>query len=113
MMHDDVSDHAVAIGKAASPEKIATRKADFLLALGHRHRLHILLLLKDKSMNIVELSEILSQHQGCISRHLTHLREKNIVRVQRRDGQLYFTLSSSRARKMLDTLADIYQFSTE
>ncbi|WP_342559459.1 metalloregulator ArsR/SmtB family transcription factor [Metasolibacillus sp. FSL K6-0083] len=76
-------------------------KADFLKALAHPLRIHILELLSEGEKSVQEIQEALNKEGSAISQQLSVLRAKNIV-VGTKDGKR--VLYSLRDPMILDLL---------
>lgn len=89
-------------------EQVAVAQSDFLYLMANRRRLHILFLLSQREHSVAELMRELQETAVGVSRHLTILREKNII-VSRRCGQsVRYSLVCERAGQMVKTIAEIY-----
>ncbi len=81
---------------------------DLLRALANRHRLSILCRLVDGERSVGELAEFLGLRDSTVSQHLALLRKDGLV-ATRRDGQtMWYALVSGPARKLVETLYEIY-----
>ncbi len=81
---------------------------ELLKAIANRHRLTILCQLIDGERSVGELADILSLRDSTVSQHLALLRKDGLVST-RRDGQtIWYAIDSAPARKMLETLYQIY-----
>jgi ArsR family transcriptional regulator, virulence genes transcriptional regulator len=81
---------------------------ELLKALAHPHRLMILCQLVEGERSVGELAELLGIRDSTVSQHLALLRKDGLV-VARRDGQtIWYSISSSPARAMLETLYRVY-----
>lgn len=81
---------------------------ELLKALANRHRLTILCQLIDGERSVGELAEFLSLRDSTVSQHLALLRKDGLVST-RRDGQtIWYAIASTPARKLLETLYQIY-----
>ena len=81
---------------------------ELLKALANRHRLTILCQLIDGERSVGELAEFLSLRDSTASQHLALLRKDGLVST-RRDGQtIWYAIASAPARKLLETLYQIY-----
>ena len=81
---------------------------EMLKALANRHRLMILCQLIEAERSVGELAEFLELRDSTVSQHLAWLRKDGLV-ATRRDGQtIWYALASEPARKLVETLYDIY-----
>ena len=81
---------------------------ELLKAIANRHRLMILCRLIDGERSVGELADLVSLRVSTMSQHLALLRRDGLVSA-RRDGQtIWYAISSTPARKLLETLYNIY-----
>jgi DNA-binding transcriptional ArsR family regulator len=81
---------------------------ELLKAIANRHRLTILCQLIDGERSVGELASFLSLRDSTVSQHLALLRKDGLVST-RRDGQtIWYAIDSAPARKLLETLYQIY-----
>ncbi|MDE1938374.1 MAG: helix-turn-helix transcriptional regulator [Alphaproteobacteria bacterium] len=81
---------------------------ELLKAIANRHRLTILCQLIDGERSVGELADILALRDSTVSQHLALLRKDGLVST-RRDGQtIWYAIASTPARKLLETLYQIY-----
>ena len=81
---------------------------ELLKAIANRHRLTILCQLIDGERSVGELASFLSLRDSTVSQHLALLRKDGLV-TTRRDGQtIWYAIDSAPARKLLETLYQIY-----
>ena len=79
-----------------------------LKALASHNRLMILCQLVERERSVGELAELLDVREPAVSQHLALLRKDGFVKF-RRDGQtLHYSLDGEEARRVLETLYDIY-----
>lgn len=86
----------------------AREACEFLKALAHKSRLHILCELVDGEKRVRELEEALDLRQSAVSQQLSRLRLEGLV-TWRRDGkQVFYGLASDDVRKVIRVLVDIF-----
>jgi DNA-binding transcriptional ArsR family regulator len=86
----------------------AAQAARLLRALSNENRLMLLCLLFEGEQTVGELNESLPLSQSALSQHLAVLREEGMVSA-RRDGQsIYYTLASTPAQRVIETLHSVY-----
>lgn len=86
----------------------AQAASDLLRALSHEARLMILCMLVDGEKTVSELEDLLNLRQSSVSQQLARLRGDQLVN-KRRDGKaIYYSLASSEARAVIETLYDLY-----
>lgn len=92
-------------------EQMRERAADaalLLKAMSNENRLAILCLLCEGERSVGQLSKRIDLSQSALSQHLAKLRGHRLV-ATRRDGQtIYYTLASSEARELIESLYNIY-----
>ena len=76
-------------------------------ALDHPLRMKILYLLKDKVMNVGELTQEMGIPQSSVSRHLRVLRERGLVRAEREGTTIWYALTESELATVIDILRRI------
>ncbi len=76
-------------------------------ALGDPTRMRLLYALADKPYNVTELVEALALPQSTISRHLSVLRNRQLVLTQRQGTAVFYSLKSKRLLEVLDMLREI------
>lgn len=72
--------------------------------LGDPKRLILLFVLAGKSRNVTELSAELDIPQPTLSRHLSILRQRSLVKIQREGTAVYYSLTDHRIIEALDLL---------
>jgi len=92
----------------ATMESAADRASELLKALANRHRLMIICQLIDGERSVGDLASVLGIRDSTVSQHLALLRKDGLV-ATRRDGQtIRYSISSTPARKVLETLYQVY-----
>jgi ArsR family transcriptional regulator len=84
--------------------------ADICQALTHPTRLEIIDLLRDGEKGVSELVQELDVPQSTVSRHLSTMRAKGVVRARRDGGFTYYQLTSD---KVLTAYDAMHNFATE
>lgn len=86
----------------------AQAASDLLRALSHEARLMILCMLVEGEKTVGELEGLLNLRQSSVSQQLARLRGDQLVN-KRRDGKaIYYSLASTEARAIIETLYDLY-----
>jgi ArsR family transcriptional regulator len=86
----------------------ACEASNFLKAISHEGRLMILCHLASGEKSVTELEELLSARQAAVSQQLSRLRSEGLV-APRRDGKtIYYSLTDTRAIKILDVVYDLF-----
>ncbi len=81
---------------------------ELLKALANPHRLMIICQLVEGERSVGELAALLGIRDSTVSQHLALLRKDGLV-ASRRDGQtIWYSISSSPAKAMLETLYRVY-----
>ena len=86
----------------------AKRASCFLKALAHENRLIILCCLADGEKNVSELEELLGIRQPSLSQQLARLRTDELVATRRDSKQIYYSLASEEAKRMVELLYDMF-----
>jgi ArsR family transcriptional regulator len=86
----------------------ACNASNFLKAISHEGRLMILCHLANGEKSVTELEELLSARQAAVSQQLSRLRMEGLV-APRRDGKtIYYSLTDTRAIRILDVVYDLF-----
>lgn len=86
----------------------AAAASELLKALANPHRLMIICQLIERERSVGELAQFLGLRQANVSQHLALLRRDGLIEA-RRDGQtLWYSVSSSPARKLVSTIHAVY-----
>lgn len=78
------------------PDSELNRLADILKALAHPCRMKILCHLREESRNVTQLQNDLGEGQPIISQQLKILRMNGLVESARRDGHVYYEISTEK-----------------
>jgi DNA-binding transcriptional ArsR family regulator len=89
-------------------QEAATRASRLLAAMANDKRLMILCRLVDGERSVGELTELLETRQSTISQHLALLKRDGFVESRREGQSQYYTLAGDEARRILETLYDLY-----
>ena len=85
-------------------EAAADQAIELLKSLANRNRLLILCRLVDGERSVGDLAAFLKARNSTVSQHLSLLRKDGLVEA-RRDGQtIYYSIASSPAQQVLETL---------
>lgn len=79
-----------------------------LMALGNEHRLIILCQLVESEKRVSDLLQVTGLSQPSLSQHLARLRRDGLVKTRRESQAIYYSLDSSEAARLIETLYDIY-----
>lgn len=85
-------------------QEIIQLEADFCAALSEPTRIFILYALKEKPLNVTELTNELNIPQPTTSRHLKILRERGLVFTERQGTAITYHLADHRVIQALDLL---------
>lgn len=94
-------------------ENKAEIAANLLKAISNDKRLLILCALHRGEKNVGELEKIIGLSQSALSQHLARLRRDNLVDTRRDAQTVYYSLSNSDLKRILQALYDIYGCPTE
>ncbi len=87
--------------------KVFELQAELLKAIAHPRRLEIINLLRDQTLCVSEIYEMLDLPQANISQHLMVMRDAGILSTKR-DGKLInYSLSDKRVLEACDILKDV------
>ncbi|MGO9743672.1 MAG: ArsR/SmtB family transcription factor [Roseiarcus sp.] len=86
----------------------AREASDFLKALAHESRLHILCQLVNGEKHVGELEEALEIRQSTVSQQLARLRLEGLVTFRRDGKQVYYSLANDDVRKVINVLVEIF-----
>lgn len=82
-------------------------KADFLKALAHPLRLHIIELLKNGERNAGSIMKLLGVQQSSLSRHLTILKEAGILKSRQQGTVIYYDIENHDIYHVLRPIAEM------
>ncbi len=82
--------------------------SEFLKALAHEGRLVILCLLSERERSVTELESILALRQPSVSQQLARLRADNLVQTRRDGKNVYYSLASEEARRVVAVVHDLF-----
>lgn len=88
-------------------QRAAAAQSDFLGIMANRHRLHILFLLLESEHSVRDLMRELNETPVGVSRHLTILRDNNIVRSRRCGKNVRYSLTCPNTVQMVKAIAEI------
>ena len=86
----------------------ADEASELLKSLGNRHRLLILCQLTDGERSVGDLAAFLKLRDSTVSQHLSLLRRDGLVRARRDGHTIWYSIASSPARRVLETLYEIF-----
>jgi DNA-binding transcriptional ArsR family regulator len=86
----------------------ATDAAGLMKALGNESRLLILCSLAEGERSVGELNDIILLSQSALSQQLARLRSQGLVATRRESQQIYYSLASGPADRIIRLLHDIY-----
>ncbi len=82
--------------------------SDFLKSISHEGRLMILCHLTTGEKSVTELERLLSARQAAVSQQLSRLRLEGLV-TPRRDGKaIYYSLTDSRPRQIIELVYELF-----
>ena len=82
--------------------------SDFLKALAHESRLLLLCLISERERSVGELAESLGARDSTVSQHLALLRRDGLVAARREAQTIWYSISSTPAREVLESLYRTY-----
>ena len=93
---------------AARLEASAAEAARLLRALSIKNRLMLLCRLFEGEKSVGELNVSLPLSQSALSQHLAVLRGQGLVHARRAGQNIYYGLTSTSARRLIETLYTIF-----
>ena len=81
--------------------------ADLLKALSNSKRLEIVNLLREGSLNVSEMQEMLGLPQSNMSQHLMILRDAGVVETEKKGKEVFYKLVSNNFVKASDLLREV------
>jgi len=79
-----------------------------LKSLANINRLTILCGLINREMNVHEIETSLGIRQPTLSQQLSQLRENKFVKTRREGKEIFYTIDSNEAEKVIEVLHDLY-----
>lgn len=95
------------MNKDSLDEELALLHERICPALSHPLRMKILYLLNEKAMNVGELTLEMGIPQSSVSRHLSVLRERGLVRAEREGTTIWYALAEPELATIIDILRGI------
>ncbi|UUM30132.1 ArsR/SmtB family transcription factor [Vibrio japonicus] len=89
-------------------EKNSGQAVVLLKAMANERRLQILCLLHNDELSVGELSNKLELSQSALSQHLAWLRRDGLVNTRKEAQTVYYTLSSTEVKLMIQLLHQLY-----
>lgn len=86
----------------------AKQATEFLKAFAHEARLMILCYLASGEKSVKELEDLLSLRQPTVSQQLARLRMEGIIETRRDGKMIYYRLSDTRARILIEQIYDMF-----
>nr|WP_238380914.1 metalloregulator ArsR/SmtB family transcription factor [Alkalilacustris brevis] len=80
----------------------------FLKALAHEGRLMILCHLASGEKSVTELEQLLGARQAAVSQQLARLRLEGLVETRREGKAIYYSLSDTKSRRVIELLYDMF-----
>lgn len=88
-------------------QEVFKLQANLLKALSNAKRLEIIHLLRDQTLNVSEMIEMLGLPQANLSQHLMVLREEGVVESKKKGKEVFYCLTSKNYIKASDLFRDI------
>ena len=86
----------------------ARQASEFLKALSHEVRLLILCFLIDGEKSVSEIERLLKLRQPAVSQQLARLRADGLVETRRNGKNIYYSLSRSDVRDVIEALHEAF-----
>ncbi len=81
--------------------------ADIFKALSHPKRLEIIHLLRDQSLSVSDIQQMLGLPQANLSQHLQVLRDQKIVECEKRGKQIFYKVAHLNYLKACDLIREV------
>lgn len=88
-------------------QQIFELHTDILKALSHPKRLEIIHLLRDHSLSVSQIQEMLDLPQANLSQHLQVLRENKIVSTKKVGKQVFYQVANPKLLRACDLIREI------
>ncbi len=88
-------------------QQIFELHSDILKALSHPKRLEIVHLLRDQSLSVTQIQEMLDLPQANLSQHLQVLRENKIVLSSKNGKKIYYRVASPKLLRACDLIREV------
>lgn len=82
--------------------------SSLLKAISNKTRLMIVCLLTEQEMSVGQLLEVIPLSQSAMSQHLALLRRGKIVKTRRQAQSIIYSLSSSEAKEVVETVHKLF-----
>ncbi len=89
-------------------EKNSAKAVVLLKAMANERRLQILCMLLENELSVGELSSRLELSQSALSQHLAWLRRDGLVNTRKEAQTVFYTLSSTEVKAMIELLHRLY-----
>ena len=89
--------------------KIIKMQAEFMKALSHPTRIEIVSLLREKTLCVCEIVDVLGGEYSNISRHLAKLAGVGILSVEKKGTSVFYTLECPCVLNFFNCINDIIQ----
>jgi len=93
------------VEKLRSNARLASR---LLKAMSNERRLLVLCHLAQGECSVGQLESVVGLSQSALSQHLARLRQDGLVATRRSAQTIYYSLAGYEARRIMQTLHDIY-----
>ena len=88
-------------------QDIFNQHSDILKALAHPKRLEIIHLLRDQSLSVSEIQQMLDLPQANLSQHLQVLRENKIVSTTKKGKQIFYQVTHQNYLQASDLIREV------
>ena len=90
-----------------STQSIFEIQAEFCKAMGHPARLQIIHILRERPMNVGEITEVTGFGQSLVSRQLSILRNVGVVECQRHGNEMIYQLADENIGEVCDLVRKV------
>ncbi len=88
-------------------KKIFEMHAEICKVFTNPKRLEIISLLRDEEKTVNELTELAGVPQANVSRHLTVLRQNNVVTTRRNGANIYYKIANPKILQAFDLMREV------
>ena len=88
-------------------QKVFELHSRLLKAISHPKRLEIIHLLREKSLSVRQIEEMLGLEQANLSQHLQILRAQKVVKYQKKGKQVFYRLAHQNFTKASDSIREV------
>lgn len=88
-------------------KQVFKRHSEFIKSLAHPKRLEIIHLLRDRSLSVTDIQNMLDLPQANLSQHLQILRENGVVKTKKKGKQIFYKISDPKIIIACDLIREV------